>query len=452
MFSKKIGCTNPACDAWGARDGGVLSRTDRHGIALACAALACAVLSCLLQVSQARAGDGAKSTTSVRTDTDTVVATAASLTVEGDATIFSLVLSKGVQAKIFTLDSPYRIIIDLPDASFNLPPGTGSEPNGLIKVFRYGLFAEHKARLVIEATGPVKLASAGMTRAGSGSSVVLNIKLVATDEVTFAAGIGSGGEADKEAEEDASALPSPKPPKGAKSKPIVVVDAGHGGIDPGAIGANNLNEKNIVLAVAQQLAATLEKSGHYEVRMTRTRDVFVSLDKRLKLSAEFGADLFISLHADSISETAFAENVRGATIYTLSEKATDERSRLMAEKENASDLIAGLSGVDESGKDQVKDILFDLMRRETSNFSANFSKLLAARLTKSIAMSKDPQRSAAFKVLKQAHAPSVLVELGYMSNSRDQAEMTSKGWQEKVSTSIAAAVESYFNNRTAVQR
>ena len=176
----------------------------------------------------------------------------------------------------------------------------------------------------------------------------------------------------------------------------------------------------------------------------------MSLDKRLKLSAEFGADLFISLHADSISEAAFAENVRGATVYTLSERATDERARLMAEKENASDLIAGLSGVDDSSNDQVKDILFDLMRRETSNFSADFSNLLVGRLAKTIAMSKDPQRSAAFKVLKQAHAPSVLIELGYMSNSRDQAEMTTKAWQLKVGTAITTAVDNYFNRRTAV--
>lgn len=421
----------------------------KYGVAWASRTLVCALLAFCWQLpAVARAADAVKP--AVAGAADGVVATAASLKLEGDATVFGLALSKGVKAKIFTLDNPYRVIIDLPDASFKLPPGTGSEPNGLVKVFRYGLFAEHKARVVIEATGPVKLASAAMTRAESGSGVVLNVKLVATDEATFIAGIGQGGDANKDADDDANSPAPPKAAEGAKSKPIVVIDAGHGGIDPGAIGANNLNEKNIVLAVAQQLASTIEKSGQYDVRMTRTRDVFVSLDKRLKLSAEFAADLFISLHADSISETAFAENVRGATIYTLSEKASDERSRLMAEKENASDLIAGLSGVDENGKDQVKDILFDLMRRETSNFSADFSKQLVARLHKAIAMSKDPQRSAAFKVLKQSHAPSVLIELGYMSNSRDQAEMTSKAWQQKVSASIAAAVDSYFNNRTAV--
>lgn len=373
-------------------------------------------------------------------------ATAALAQPDGDVTVFSLTLSRGVQAQIFTVDNPYRVIIDLPDVAFKLPPGTGAEPAGLIKVFRYGLFAEHKARVVIEARGPVKVVSAGMTRAGQGQAVVLKVSLAATDEATFAAGI-----AEAQSQPEETTLPvAPPPEKSANAKPVVVIDPGHGGIDPGAIGAGNVTEKAIVFAVAQQLEAVLKASKRYEVRMTRTRDVFVPLDKRVKMSAEFSADLFISLHADAIAEMAFAENIRGATVYTLSERATDERSRLMAEKENASDLIAGLSGVNDDNGDQVKDILYDLLRRETLNFSADFSNLLVSRLSKSIAMSKDPQRSAAFKVLKQPHAPSVLIELGYMSNSRDQATMTTKAWQTKVAEAIGAAVDSYFNKRTAV--
>lgn len=373
-------------------------------------------------------------------------ATAASAQSQGEATTFSLTLSRGVQAQIFTVDNPYRVIIDLPDVAFKLPPGTGAEPEGLIKVFRYGQFAEHKARVVIEARGPVKVASAGMTRASQGQAVVLKVNLVATDEATFAAGIGhSQSEAD-----DATLPVAPSLPKAANAKPVVVIDPGHGGIDPGAIGAGNLAEKTVVFAVAQHLEAALKATNRYDVRMTRTRDVFVPLDKRVKMSIESSADLFISLHADAIAEMAYAENIRGATVYTLSDRATDERSRLMAEKENASDLIAGLSGMNDDNGDQVKDILYDLLRRETLNFSADFSNLVVSRLSKNIAMSKDPQRSAAFKVLKQPHAPSVLIELGYMSNSRDQATMTTKGWQTKVAEAISAAVDSYFNKRTAV--
>ena len=183
--------------------------------------------------------------------------------------------------------------------------------------------------------------------------------------------------------------------------------------------------------------------------MTRATDVFISLDRRLKFSEQNAAELFISLHADSIEEKNLAENIRGATVYTLSERASDEQARAMAEKENASDLVAGLENIDQGGKDQVKNILIDLLKRETSNFSADFSHVLVSRLAKSIAMSRDPQRAAAFKVLKQPHAPSVLVELGYMSNSKDEGQMTTGAWQKQVAASISAAVEAYFAKRTA---
>lgn len=380
-----------------------------------------------------------------------VIAEVTAASAEGDprATTFSMTMSRGVTAEVFTLGNPYRVIIDLPDVTFKVPPGTGAQPSGLIKVFRYGLFAEHKARVVIETAGPVRVVSAAMARAPAGTgAVVLNVVLAPTTEELFAA---ATGRPNSDADEPANAPPAATVPPSKKTRPVIVIDAGHGGIDPGTVGLNNVTEKSIVLAVAQQLEQVLAKSGRFDIQMTRTRDVFVSLDKRLKLSAEFGADLFISLHADSISEMAFAESVRGATVYTLSERATDEQARRMAEKENASDQIAGLDGVDRAEGDQVKDILFDLMRRETSNFSANFSSLLVSKLTKSVVMSRDPKRSAAFKVLKQAHAPSVLVELGYMSNSKDQSEMATAAWQLKVARAIAAAVESYFTRRMAIE-
>lgn len=365
-------------------------------------------------------------------------------------TTFSLLLSRGARAEIFTLADPYRVVVDLPDVTFHLPDGTGSNGGGVIKTFRYGLFAERQGRVVIDTDGPVKVLSADMTREGKDASVRLKIILVATRPEDFVA-------APKPPKPDPPTSPNValgaalEPPPGGKpkAKPVIVIDAGHGGIDPGASGLSNVSEKALVLSVAQRLESELKKSGRYDVKLTRTRDVFVSLDRRLKMSADFGADLFISLHADSIQEAQFAEAIRGATIYTLSEKASDEQARIRAEKENASDLVAGLAGVDDSGKDQVKNILIDLLKRETANFSAEFSNMLAGRLGRSIAMSKDPQRSAAFKVLKQTHAPSVLVELGYVSNSKDQGEMASATWQSKVATAITAAVDSYFAKRTA---
>ena len=366
---------------------------------------------------------------------------------EQSQTTFEIDLSRGVTAEVFTLANPYRVIIDLPDVTFRLPPGTGARGKGLITAFRYGLFAERKARVVIDTKGPVKIISATMAHGAAAGSILLRVVMSETDAQSFADGTGAARREEDHAKAEGDDVTPPK--KAAKSKPVIVIDPGHGGIDPGASGINNTSEKTLVLAVAQRLQAALAKPGVFDVRMTRSSDVFISLDRRLKFSADQGADLFVSLHADSIAETNLAEGIRGATVYTLSERASDEQARKMAEKENASDLIAGLQGVDQGGMDQVKNILIDLMKRETSNFSADFSNVLVGRLKRSIAMARDPQRSAAFKVLKQTHAPSVLVELGYMSNSKDQQEMATPVWQEKVSSAIAAAITVYFAKRTA---
>jgi N-acetylmuramoyl-L-alanine amidase len=376
-------------------------------------------------------------------------ATDARLTGDKASTTFQLTLSEGLMVQAFTLADPYRVILDLPDLTFQLDPAVGQKGRGLVTAFRYGLFAENKSRVVIDTTGPVKITSAAMTRVGSGKSVRLAVVLSPIDSASFGAGTG----ATRPPEPDAGAKRSLRADKKAtpreRSKPVVVIDPGHGGIDPGAIGINNVFEKTIVLAVAKQLEAALIKIGGYDVKMTRTDDVFVSLDDRLEYSAADDADLFISLHADSIEGKKFAESVRGATIYTLSDKASDEQSRLMAEKENASDLIAGIASANQGANDQVQNILFDLMKRETSNFSADFSHVLAKRLGKTITMSRIPRRSAGFKVLKQSHAPSVLIELGYVSNQNDEQQMTTAAWQSKVASSIAAAVQIYFSKRTA---
>lgn len=378
-----------------------------------------------------------------------VEATDARLIGNAKSTTFQLTLSEGLTVQAFTLANPYRVILDLPDLTFQLDPAVGQKGRGLVTAFRYGLFAEHKSRVVIDTTGPVKIASAIMTRVGSGNAVRLAVVLRPIDAASFGAGTG----ATLPAESGSGAQRSPSENKETKhrtrGKPVVVIDPGHGGIDPGAIGINNVFEKTIVLAVAKQLEATLMKTGAYDVKLTRADDVFVSLDQRVQYSSEADADLFISLHADSIEGKKVAESIRGATIYTLSDQASDEQSRLMAEKENASDLIAGIASADHSANDQVKNILFDLLKRETSNFSADFSHVLAKRLGKTIAMSRIPRRSAGFRVLKQADAPSVLVELGYVSNQNDEQEMTTAAWQSKVAASIASAVQIYFSKRTA---
>lgn len=373
--------------------------------------------------------------------------TAAELSVEGGKTAVKLRLTTGVTAEVFTLADPFRMIVDLPDVAFELPDSSGQQGKGLVLAYRYGLFAERKARMVFDTSGPVAVISAAMKAADGGEGIDFEIVL----EQIAAKDFGHGTGADRKP--DIAASPQPalaiEKPEKQSAKPVVLIDPGHGGIDPGAIGVSNVAEKTITLKVAQQLKAILVAGGKYDVRMTREKDIFISLDQRLEMSEAAGTDLFVSLHADSIAETAMAKSIRGATVYTLSERASDEQARRMAEKENASDAVAGLESVQTASKDDVRNILIDLLRRETANFSADFSNVLVKSLSKVTTMSRDPQRSAAFKVLKQSHSPSVLVELGYLSNQQDEEQLGTPEWQKKMSQAIARAIDSFFSKRVS---
>lgn len=378
-------------------------------------------------------------------------ATAAHVEGDGKRTRFRLELSSSVAASIYALSEPYRVIADLPDVDFVLPAGTGRRSQGLVSAFRYGLFEAGRARIVIDASGPVMIEGAQFIPAASGAGGHLVFDLIPTTVERFAA-------LEQQAQKDLALRQSRYDdgaaaiPPGTKPRPVIMIDPGHGGLDPGTVAGPKLTEKDIVLAVGRQLRAILGAARRYDVHMTRDQDVFVSLEGRLRHSRRVGADLFISLHIDALAEAGLAHSVRGASVYILSEKASDEAARQLAEKENASDLLAGMERVPSSDEDHVRSILFDLIRRETANYAVEFRNLLTGRLKSRIALAREPQRAAAFKVLKQAETPAVLIELGYMSHAEDRALIAKPEWQRQIAVSIAEAVDAYFATRQAQAR
>jgi N-acetylmuramoyl-L-alanine amidase len=378
-----------------------------------------------------------------------VIATGTRIEGNGERTRFRLELTRPVVAQIFVLAAPYRVVVDVPDLDFKLPPSSGQSGHGLVSAFRYGLFAAGKSRLVIDVTGPVLIENAAFAVAEQGAPAHLVFDLVRVDAAKFVALKQSSQIQQQNESERRRSNSAKEPPKKANARPVIVIDPGHGGPDPGAVAGADLVEKNVVLAVARQLQSILATGRRYDVHLTRSEDMFISLDERLRLSRQHGADLFISLHVDALAEADAARNVRGATIYTLSERASDETARRLAEKENASDVLAGLEAQPATGEDQVRGILIDLIRRETANFSTQFRNLLTERLRGRIALSRDPHRSAAFKVLKQSETPCVLLELGYMSNAEDQNRLRTPEWQRQVAQSVAGAVDAYFAERLA---
>ncbi len=229
-------------------------------------------------------------------------------------------------------------------------------------------------------------------------------------------------------------------PKANGKKPLIVIDPGHGGDDPGALGANGSKEKNVTLATAQELKRQLEASGRYRVHLTRSTDVFIKLQDRVAIGRNKGADLFISLHADSIDKPG----VSGASIYTLSNKASDAQTAKLAARENRADLIAG---VDLSHEDkQVANILIDLAMRDTMNQSKFFANTVVKQAQgQGIELLEKPHRFAGFAVLKAPDVPSVLIEMGFMSNAAEVSQLNTPAYRSKIAKSILSGIDLYFS-------
>ena len=354
-------------------------------------------------------------------------------------------VSDKIDFSVFTLADPYRLVVDFPEVAWRID-GAPPAGIGLIKGFRYGLYGPGHSRMVIDLNGPALLANKFLLPPEGQRRYRLVLDLQPTDRDAYLKTAG-WPDAAKEA-----VAPADEPPldttetKPKNAKRVIVIDAGHGGVDPGATGVGGTKEKDLVLATALELRDTLLRTGRYTVIMTRDSDFFLSLRARVAVGRRSKADLFVSVHADS----APGSEARGATVYTLSERASDREADRLARSENQSDIIAGVDLTNES--DVVTSILIDLAQRETKNNSVKFAQALVPELQHVAGVTAKSHKFAGFVVLKAPDVPSVLIEVGYLSNDSDESAMRTVRWRQSLAAAITKAVDQYFRQSRLEQK
>ncbi len=365
---------------------------------------------------------------------------------EGDerSARFRIALSAPVSVTSEVLSQPMRIIVDMPEIAFQA--STNAVRKGmLVTSFRAGLVSPGRSRIVFELGSPARVSAVQQISRGGNSGVTdMTIDFEPQTAADFGSAVAEG------AERRARLALAPLQPverTDDDKRSVVVIDPGHGGIDSGAVAQGGVVEKTLALAIALQLRTEIEAGGRARVIMTRSDDRFLGLSERVRIAREARADLFISLHADSLSA---AQDVRGATIYTGSERATDAESARLAQKENAADALGGAESL--QGGEEVMDILMDLAKRETRTMSGAAAARLVTEMSGAVRMHRIPQRAAGFKVLTAPDVPSVLIELGYLSSKNDIALLTSAEWQKTAAAAIARAVDGHFSSKLHVQR
>ena len=376
-------------------------------------------------------------------ETRPVVANDARIAGDRERTRFIADLSKKVDVHVFALGNPYRVIVDAPDVSFQMPDGIGTQKRGLVTAYRYGLFAPGKARIVIDVSGPFLIDKAFVLEPRDDQPARLVVDLVPADEKTFLAKLK---EAKPQAENTAAVTLPPTPVRPPDAKPVVVLDPGHGGIDRGTSSAAGITEKEVVLTFARALKSKLNATGRYEVHLTREDDTFLALRERVEFAQKKGAFLFLSIHADYFPQEI--DKTTGATVYTLSEEASDEEARALAAKENFSDALAGIELPSDSDE-VLANILIDLAQRETQNRSVVFARAIVGELATRGALHTKRLRSAGFRVLKAPDIPSVLLELGFLSNPDDEKLLTSEAWRDRTAEAVTKSIDAYFAKRLA---
>ena len=356
----------------------------------------------------------------------------------GDDTRVRLVMqfNREPDANWFLLRAPHRLVIDIPDVRFSLEADE-TNARGLVTDIRYGNIGDDRGRLILSVNGPFAVEAFDILENSSSTGYRLVADLVATSTENFEQALAdqvTTTGSTRSTEKGDRVIKGAEP---AQARFTVVIDAGHGGIDSGARGVSGAIEKDVTLTFARELKSALEKLNLFRVRMTRDDDSFLRLDERVRIARQHGANLFISVHADTIRY----RGVRGATVYTVSDQASDAEAAALAARENLSDELAGLSIEDENH--EVSDILMDLIRRETQSFSVRFARTLVGSLSDRVELIKNPHRYAGFKVLRAPDVPSVLLELGYLSNKDDEKQLLDPEWRAKAVDSVIAAIRNF---------
>ncbi|WP_090018422.1 N-acetylmuramoyl-L-alanine amidase [Limimonas halophila] len=360
-----------------------------------------------------------------------------------DKTRFVVELSQAAPYRVFTLGKPYRVVIDLPQVTWNIPEHRqGEVDTGAIESLRYGLFAPNRSRVVLDAKGPVRITDVFRLPPQDGYPHRLVVDVTRVSPENFL----------QPRERDPIASANPLPEAEQRQRDVaeadddrltIVIDAGHGGPDPGAIGVDGTYEKDLVLTYARHLKERLEQAGPYRVVLTRKRDIFLKLNERVEIANEVNGDLFISLHANATRNG----RASGASVFTLSETASDEEAAELAAKENKSAVVAGM---DLEGTTQtVSQILIDLAQRETMNTSKRFAGMLVDELQNEVRLLENSHRHAGFVVLKSPNVPSVLLEIGFLSHEEEIQELKTASHRRTVNSQVVDAVKQYFQWRQA---
>lgn len=348
--------------------------------------------------------------------------------------------------KVFTLNNPNRLVIDTQGVEVSSSISNNKDENVFVENVRLGSTGVDGIRIVFDLKKPVLIKKTFMLPPQSNFDWRFAIDLESTSEREFISKLGNNHSYSSDDYNSAN-LPNKKVKSTEKKnipakvkRKIIVIDAGHGGVDPGAIGYNGTYEKTITLSMAKELKELLDKNSNYKVYLTRSRDVFIPLRERVRISRNYDADLFISIHADS----ARNRKAVGLSVYTLSENASDKEAAALAEKENKADIVAGLNFAEHSK--EVSDILLNLAQRETNNSSAEFATFLSNQMSKIVKTVSNTHRFAGFAVLKAPDVPSVLLELGYLSNPKEERQLKQKSYRRKLADATVKAIDKYFSN------